>query len=124
MTSKAFIYCFSMLGLFGCVASCYADSPRTTLHKDPFERPKLEQPTGSASSRYGSDGVPAEWELRATLVAGRDSLADVGGVIVRVGEEIEGYRLLSVGEGSAVLLGNGSRLVLTVEDEKAETGHE
>ena len=44
--------------------------------------------------------------------------------ILRVGEEIDGYRLLSVGEGRAVFFRKGSRLVLTVEDEETGGGRD
>ena len=42
-------------------------------------------------------------ELRATLVRGRESSANIGGTIVRVGDKIGDYRLISVHEGAAVL---------------------
>ncbi len=124
MTRGSSLYCIGVLGLVGCVAPCYADDVRPALHRNPFEKPRLEQRTGSAGPPEGAALVAPAWELRATLTAGRSSLADVDGVIIRLGDEIDGYRLLSVSEGSAVFDRNGSKLVLTVDDEEAEGSHE
>ncbi len=113
MMTRTFILCISILGY---VAACYADGARSVLHRNPFERPKLQQPAGRAASPEITGAAAPAWELRGTLVAGRDSLADVDGVIIRVGDDVDGYRLVSVREGIAVFFGNGGRLVLTVED--------
>ncbi len=47
--------------------------------------------------------------LRAVMVAGRDSMVNVDGSMVRVGEEIRGYRLIEVRDGEAVFVKGGKR---------------
>ena len=69
------------------------------LRHNPFSRPELgEVAAGGGAEPAGTAGEP---ELRATLVAGRGSLANVGGELLAVGDEIDGYRLVRVGEGFA-----------------------
>jgi hypothetical protein len=79
------------------------------LRHDLFARPNR------TSSATGSESL-ATWNptLTAVLVAGDESLANVGGTIVKVGEEIDGYRLLRVQEGTAVFVKNGIQVVLTM----------
>jgi hypothetical protein len=62
--------------------------------------------------------APLELELRATLVAGRRSSANIGGTILRLGQELGGYRLTAVHEGTAVLVRAGIPYVLEIERTK------
>jgi len=59
-------------------------------------------------------------ELKATLIAGRDVLANVSGEILAPGEEIQGHRLYRVTEGQAVLIKEGNAVTLHVRDEAKE----
>jgi hypothetical protein len=79
------------------------------LRHDLFARPNR------TSSVTGSESLTT-WnpQLTAVLVAGDESLANVGGTIVKVGEEIDGYRLLRVQEGTAVFIKDGLQVVLTM----------
>ena len=79
---------------------------------DPFDRPPLP---GDISSRRTST-APASWSpsLKATLVAGKGSLANLGGIVLRLGEDTHGYRLLEVREWTAVFSKDGARVVLAV----------
>jgi hypothetical protein len=77
---------------------------------NPFARP------GSSSAGEAAAAVPIDLQLRATLVRGRASSANIGGTIVRVGERVGGYRLVSVYEGAAVLVdATGVTHVLEIE---------
>jgi hypothetical protein len=44
-------------------------------------------------------------------------MADVNGVILTVGEEVEGFRLVEVDERRAVLEREGTRVVVSLGDE-------
>lgn len=81
------------------------------LRHDPFVRPPLMAP---APARPASASLVAPWQptLSAVLVAGPDSLVNVGGFVIKLGQEIDGYRLLQVSEGQAVFLKNKKRIVL------------
>lgn len=71
------------------------------LHHNPFATPVLEA-ADSADDAPSNRGA-VELELRATLVGGGSPVADINGEILGPGDEIEGYRLLTVGERSVVL---------------------
>lgn len=112
----------SLLALsLGAAASvCGADGDGAhKLRNDPFDqhrtsthRPDL-RPEQTAAT-------PQAWrpELRAVLVAGDRSMADVGGIIVKLGGEVDGFRLLEVRDRKAVFLKNGTRLTLSIDRNK------
>ena len=50
--------------------------------------------------------------LNAVLVSGADSLANVNGTVVRIGELVQGYRLVEVHDRSAVFEKNNLRFTL------------
>ncbi len=79
---------------------------------DPFDRPVVP---GGASARRTSV-APATWSpwLKATLVAGENSFANLGGTVLKLGEETHGYRLLEVREWTAVFSKDGERVRLAV----------
>lgn len=81
-------------------------APLAPLAHDPFMRPALvEHPPAPAQP----ESAPP-LELRAILAAGSASSVDVGGRIVHVGEEIEGFRLTAVSEDGAVFERGGRSL--------------
>lgn len=78
---------------------------------DPFRRPDLLAAPAAAPE------VALAWrpQLRGVLLAGPRSLANVAGAIVRIGEEIEGYRLVRVDEGRAWFSKGGREVMLKLE---------
>jgi hypothetical protein len=86
--------------LLGAIAARADDA--TPLANDPFLRPGLVE--------LAPAEAVAPLELRAVLSAGDDSLVDVGGRIVRVGDEVSGYRLVGVSEDSALFERDGRSL--------------
>lgn len=82
-----------------------------TLHSNPFARPSAAAGIDTIMGDPASGG----FKLRGVLVAGEDSMANIGGVIVPVGGEIDGYRLISVSEREAVLERDGVRTLLIIE---------
>ncbi|MGD2062847.1 MAG: hypothetical protein PVF51_04615 [Nitrospirota bacterium] len=88
------------------------------LSHNPFSRPELSLlPSGRGSG--ADEGRPGETlELRATLVAPEHAMADVNGLILTIGDEVEGFRLVDVGERRAVLERDGERVVVSLGDEE------
>jgi len=88
------------------------------LSHNPFSRPAL--PSLPSGRDLGLDDAPTgeTLELRATLITPGHAMADVNGVILTVGEEVEGFRLVEVGERRAVLEREGTRLVVSLGDEE------
>ena len=91
-----------------------------SLQHDPFARPALgalpaTTSTGAASRRAPTaPAVGPKLNLQAVLVAGPNSIANVDGVMVRVGDAIQGYRLVEVEHRSAVFEKNGARFTLGI----------
>lgn len=95
----------------GPLAAADDDAPR--LRFDPFARPE----PGAAGGGYRDGARPAvAWApvLTATLVAGPESLANLGGVVLALGQETGGYRLVEVREFEAVFEHAGEPVVLRV----------
>ena len=90
------------------------------LQHDPFVRPAVgllpgNAPTAATPGRLKAapEGKP-KLNLQAVMVAGPQSIANVDGVMVRVGESINGYRLLEVAHRSAVFEKNGAKFTLGI----------
>ena len=91
-----------------------------SLQHDPFARPALGVIPANASADAASrraQAAPAlkpRFNLQAVLVAGPQSIANVDGVMVRMGDAIQGYRLVEVQDRSAVFEKNGARFTLGI----------
>lgn len=95
------------------------------LKHDPFARPAFlkatpppaAQPRDNAGVGKGALPEPA-WkpELAAVMVAGPKSAVSIDGAIVRIGEEINGHRLVEVHEHTAVFVKNRKRVTLSLRD--------
>ena len=94
---------------------CGAEGSQTTLQTNPFERPpvvELQENMGMNNSHSASPTL----QLRATMQAGPRSLADISGTIIGIGQKIDGYQLISVGERNVVLSKNGISKTLSVDN--------
>jgi len=88
--------------------------------KNPFTKPAFMTLIEEAPAPARRE-LPAETlSLQATLIAKDKSFANIGGTILAPGEEHNGYRLVSVSEGSAVLERNGERIVLMLFQESED----
>lgn len=92
-----------------------------SLHIDPFERPERltrPQPERVQAVPKAAPAVPPppwEPELRAVMLAGRASVANVAGQLVGIGEEVDGHRLLEVTERRAVFEKDGTLFELVMQ---------
>jgi hypothetical protein len=77
------------------------------LRYDPFA--PLTLVAESSPGRGVPEGV-FEPVLRSTLLAGDDSMANLGGEILRVGETVEGYTLIAVGRFEATFQKDGVQI--------------
>jgi hypothetical protein len=85
------------------------------LQRNPFSRSVEPVYSGGTATR----GVNAQggFELRGVLIDGDASIANIGGVIVPVGGEVNGYRLISVTSREATLERHGEQIRLMMEKE-------
>lgn len=87
------------------------------LQHNPFKRPMLE---GRAAAGVNGNALGGELVLQATLAAGDSSLANINGQLLHIGDEVSGYQLREINEGSVVLFKNEQLRRLTVRDDKDE----
>ena len=85
------------------------------LRHNPFSRPPSVVLRAEAAPEFGDDIPLSVLELKATMVSSGDRLANVGGRILRPGDEFQGYRLLQVYENRAVFARDDDRLTLFVK---------
>ncbi len=105
-----------LLGLALALTVVNSQSFSRSLKQDPFKKPEfLEQVEPNAITTPESKETPLKGELRATITTGAQSMANVDGVILTLGEEMSGYRLIEVREREAVFERHGKRQVLTVD---------
>ncbi len=100
--------------LLGATAAGAEEQP-VVLEHDPFARPAALADAGSGGGARAPAASVGSTQLRATVVDGSESMANVGGVIVKMGEELNGYRLIEVGERQAVFEREGTRRVLHMD---------
>ena len=94
-----------------------ATEPQTELQRNPFSRPAAEELTIDATPVNQGRSVQRNPGLRAVLVAGKNSVVDIGGVILQVGECTDGFCLLSVEEGKARDSRNDEEIVLSLYEQ-------
>ena len=88
------------------------------LKRNPFRSP-LQMVGPSAGSPLAAS-ASGNLELRAILVGDPQSLVNLGGQIMGVGDEIAGYKLISVAEEHAVFLYNNEMVTLSLYPEPEE----
>lgn len=89
------------------------------LANNPFSRPPSAV-TVQPRSSVAADGSIQVIDLRATMVAANNGLANVGGRILRPGDDVQGYTLLQVFEDRAIFSREGKRLTVYVKPELVE----
>ena len=93
----------------------HAEQSVHALKINPFARPLESQASQAQPVSYEqTDSVP--FVLRGTMMAGQQSLANISGVIVSLGGEINGYKLVAIHQREVVLLRDNERRILSVDD--------
>lgn len=89
------------------------------LRHDPFARPAFAQAGagGATVMRAGNGDELMNWAPQISLLmkAGRDSMAVVNGSVIRLGESVDGYRLVLVRQDEAVFMKNGKRMAIQLK---------
>ncbi len=96
------------------------------LQHDPFARPALAGLQHASRPGPARNGEPTaastrRLKLQAVMVAGPKSIANVDGTMVRIGDQIYGYRLVEVHERGAVFEKNKARFVVSIRSDAAQT---
>jgi hypothetical protein len=112
---------FAVLAALAVLTAAPAAAAGLALRHDPFRPAAVRvQPPPPAAVPAAESPVAmgaAVWhaQLRAVLVDGARSLANVDGVMVPLGGEVDGFRLVGVDEGRAVFVRDGRRFELTLD---------
>ncbi len=95
--------------------TCASAVAAPTLRHDPFSRPVLEMLSRSnAAPRLSANG---EWnpKLIAVMVAGKQSMVNLDGTLLKLGDVIDGRRLVDVRDHTAVFRKGKKRIVLKMD---------
>ena len=88
-----------------------------TLHAGPGAPIVVGWSPGPAPSKVAIVAHTADLVLTGTLMAGSDPMANIGGVILEIGGEVNGYRLVSIAEREVIVEKDGVRKTLTIDNE-------
>lgn len=94
-----------------------------TLLTNPFSNPTIGGVEAATEAVKKAPPVTVH-ELRGTMTAGANSQANIGGVILAVGEEIDGYKLVSVGQREVILDKDGVQKTLSLDADDRKSGDE
>ena len=94
-----------------------ADTSHAQLSKNPFIKPIVVSPVRALEKTESQLSYTLSDEsLRATLSSDEDSIANVEGLMVFVGDKVKGYELISVGVGTATFAKDGKKITLNVSE--------
>jgi hypothetical protein len=108
-------------GLGGLALACQAAGTAGILHRNPFAHPLPESSQPVPGVTAAPPEAKAPLELRGTMLAGVDSLVNIGGLILGIGQEVDGYRIVSIHERQVVIEKHGEQRTLSVDNEDGET---
>lgn len=116
MAIKKIILMILALGLFAN-SNAIADIDDKGLHKNPFIKPSyFSIVTKSGEVNTDQSYSQADIQLHATLLSDDQSLVNVDGMIIFIGEKIKGYELISVGVGTATFKKDDEKITLSVSE--------
>ncbi len=114
----------SALALVAVALAAAAADEIPMLRFDPFAPPVLAGLPGRSEGPASLAGPAWTPVLTGVVVAGARSVANLNGVVVGIGEEAHGYRLLRVREGEAVFEREGREIVLSLLPNPAPTAED
>lgn len=116
---KFSILTFALLASAWPLISSAQDGP-PTLRNNPFSRPPSDVIVDDRVSVRTEETVSSSLELQATMVGTVNRLANVGGRVLKPGDEIQGHVLVAVHERYAVFRRNGKNTTVYVKPQLAE----
>jgi hypothetical protein len=98
-------------------SNSYAGNEIIKLNKNPFIKPieSRHKEVRTVNSIEVSEPL-SENSLRATLKSVDNSIANVDGIMVFLGDKVKGYELIHVGEGTAIFMKENKKISLSVSD--------
>lgn len=102
-------------GMLAAGACLSAEDRYTALKSNPFMQHAKLSGIGEVDARETQQEVVV-MKLRATMVAGQHSQANIGGQIIGLGEEVNGYRLAEVHARHVVLVRDDIQKEISIDD--------
>ena len=106
--------------LITLVPAMAASSGDAVLKTNPFERPLVTSSKDDEPEVAVEETPQTSMELRGTMAAGKNSLANIGGEILAIGQEINGYRLVAIHQRHVVLQKNEFQRTLLIDRDTEE----
>ena len=94
-------------------------SKQIQLRYDPFQKPErllTVRPAHVDKGIHRPEWFDLDSKLTMTLRAGKNSMVNVQGRVIRLGEEIEGFKLVKVLERSAIFEKDKQRIILKIDE--------
>lgn len=99
-----------------CPLSVVSAFERIELKHDPFKRPSSLLAKPAMKKKASRQRLsPPKLVLKTVLLASDDSMANINGNLLRIGESIKGYKLVSIDAVKAVVSRNGKNYILFLE---------
>jgi hypothetical protein len=103
-------------GLLSQPACLASDAETIMLQINPFLQPVLEAVTSGSSNNVATRTPADSMQLRGTMLAGSNSVANIDGTIIGIGQQLNGYTLVSVQQRHIVLDRNGTQMTLSIDN--------
>lgn len=104
---------FILFGSFASTGQAEVESAMYPLRRNPFDFSAIKPPEKIIEQDVDIEEQKILFDLRATLVSRDNSIANLNGKILMVGDKIEGYRLLKIGEDEVLLEKNGEQVTVS-----------
>jgi hypothetical protein len=88
-----------------------------TLKTNPFMRPTLDDSASYNTNTTANTASAGSMRLRGIMLANNNSLADIDGKIINIGQQVNGYTLIAVKQRHIVLDRNGIQITLSIDSE-------
>ena len=108
--------CFTLIFLHLMLLSSATHALELVLKSNPFERPLMTDNSKPDQKTPAQADLPS-MTLRGTMSAGPGSLANIGGEILGIGQQINGYTLLAVHPRHVVLEKNETQKTLSIDND-------
>jgi len=112
------LFCVALFVI--CPITAMAQDEPTKLRNNPISRPASDFIVDDRIFSMSDESVSATLELQATMIGSVNKLANVGGQIIKPGDEIQGHVLVSIHERYAVFSRNGELTTVYVKPELAK----
>lgn len=109
-----------LAGLLTSMAGNATDVETLALQINPFLRPVLEAVTTEGVKSTEQASSADSMQLRGTMLAGNNSVANIDGVIIGIGQYIHGYTLIAVQQRHVLLERNGTQMKLSIDDQAGD----